>query len=687
MSLRTQLLALLLVTLLLPWAGCQTVRELEEALRDGQAQTLRDTAQALASVIGTQDRGTPSGGHVATPAPPGRPPPAARGEGLFVHPLSRAPETDGFDANWPVSGEARHRLPDGISWLRIGRSERHLHLFVSVIDDIVLMTPGTDRSGGLFDRVLVKTADPSGGPVRRWLFAAEAPGQFTPVEADAQWRSTGRAAATLLANWQPRRDGYQVEIRIPLPLVGEHLGVGFVDVDQPGGAERPVLSWSPGFLPGRRIEPDARLATDLRRLLPAGIRAEVLDAEGWRLAAAGSLTPVSGPDPTGPLLSALRDRWFTWWLEGSAPTRAPDPQEPVARTAGTEVTAALDGEPATARYRGPDGTRVAVAVPLAEGGILLLEQGSADIVTLGNRALTRMLTLALVFTGLLAMLLLGYASWLSWRVRRLSQAATEALGPRGEVRTTLPGRGGRDELGDLARSFSALLDRVAGYTSYLRGLGSRLSHEMKTPLAIVSASLENVRDSRDDAVIAAGLDRAREGTLRLQHILAALTEASQAEDMLRSTPREHYRPAPVIASCAAAYAAVHPQHAIEARLTDEHIELEGSPELLAQALDKLVDNAVDFTGDGGNISLELRSHGGLAEIAVTNAGPPLPAALEGQLFDSLVSLRERSDGRPHLGLGLYVVRLVAEFHGGQVHAKNIPGGVCVTLRLPLLMPG
>lgn len=672
MSLRTQLLALLLVTLLLPWAGCQTVRELEEALRAGQAQTLRDTAQALATVISAPDTGDVA--------------PNARGESLFVHPLSRAPETDGFDANWPVSSEARHRLPDGISWLRIGRSERHLHLFVSVADDIVLMTPGAGQVAEPFDRVLVKSAGADGEPLRRWLFAAEAPGQFTPVEADAQWRSSGRPAATLLANWQLRRDGYQVEIRIPLPLVGERLGVGFMDVDQQGERARPVLSWSPGFLPGRLIEPDARLAAELRGLLPPGIRAEVLDTQGWRLATAGSIAPVTAPDPAGPLFPALRDRWFTWWLEGAAPARPQDPQEPVARTTGEEVIAALAGEPGTARYRGADGTRLAVAVPLAAGGVLLLEQGSADIVTLGNRALTRMLTLALVFTGLLAALLLGYASWLSWRVRRLSRAAAEALGPRGEVRASLPGRGGRDELGDLARSFSALLGRVAGYTSYLRGLGSRLSHEMKTPLAIVSASLENVRDSRDAAAIEAGLNRAREGTLRLQHILAALTEASQAEDMLRSTPRERYRPAPVIASCAAAYADLHPQHVIEARGGDASIELEGSPELLAQALDKLVDNAVDFTPEGGRISLGLSAADGVVEIAVSNQGPPLPAALADQLFDSLVSRRERSDGRPHLGLGLYVVRLVAEFHGGQAQADNVPGGVCVRLRLPRAAP-
>lgn len=676
MRLRTQLLALLLVTLLLPWAGCQTVRELEEALRAGQAQTLEDTARAMAAVLAT------STGDRQAHIPAQSAAPGVRGEQLFVHRLSQAPETDGFDADWPMPPEARHRLPDGISWLRLGRSVRHLHLFVSIVDDVVLTTPGAGRTGELMDRILVKTTDATGENVRRWVFAAEAPGLFTPVEADAAWRASGRVAPTLLAYWQPRGDGYQVEIRIPLTVVGARLGVGFVDVDQPGGPAREVLSWSRGFLPGLWLESDEALAARLERLLPAGIRGEVLDAEGWRLAAAGSVSPVARPDPTGPLLSALRDRWFTWWLEGSAPARPLDPREPVARTTGEEVLAALAGEATSARYRGPEGTRVAVAVPLTDGGALLLEQGSAEIVTLGNRTLTRMLTLALLFAGLLAVLLLGYASWLSWRVRRLSRAAALALGPRGEVRTALPGSAGRDELGDLSRSFSALLGRVAGYTGYLRGLGSRLSHEMKTPLAIVSASLENLRDSRDEAALEAGLARAREGTLRLQRILAALTEASQAEDMLRSTPRERYAPTPVVASCAEAYASLHPQHRIEARLAEGPVAVDGSPELLAQALDKLVDNAVDFTPAGGRITLGLAVREDRVEIAVSNEGPALPQALTEQLFDSLVSMRERHDGQPHLGLGLFVVRLVAEFHGGHVLAENIPGGVCFVLSLP-----
>ena len=76
---------------------------------------------------------------------------------------------------------------------------------------------------------------------------------------------------------------------------------------------------------------------------------------------------------------------------------------------------------------------------------------------------------------------------------------------------------------------------------------------------------------------------------------------------------------------------------------------------------------------------------GGARIAVENAGPPLPEAARARLFDSMVSLREpgaRGQGT-HLGLGLYIVRIVAEFHRGSVRAVNLPGGAGVRFEVEL----
>ena len=97
------------------------------------------------------------------------------------------------------------------------------------------------------------------------------------------------------------------------------------------------------------------------------------------------------------------------------------------------------------------------------------------------------------------------------------------------------------------------------------------------------------------------------------------------------------------------------------------------------------DNALSFTPPDGWLRLSLRAVDGGAEIELANQGPPLPAAMQGRLFDSLVSLRDKATpgDAPHLGLGLYVVRLVAERHGGSASARNLDDGDGVVFSLRL----
>ena len=90
-------------------------------------------------------------------------------------------------------------------------------------------------------------------------------------------------------------------------------------------------------------------------------------------------------------------------------------------------------------------------------------------------------------------------------------------------------------------------------------------------------------------------------------------------------------------------------------------------------LDKLVDNAVDFTKDGDTIGVSVSSASGKVMIDVRNPGPPLPEEMRGELFDSMVSVRnDKSD--EHLGLGLYIARAITEGHGGQLLASNLDDG-------------
>ena len=80
--------------------------------------------------------------------------------------------------------------------------------------------------------------------------------------------------------------------------------------------------------------------------------------------------------------------------------------------------------------------------------------------------------------------------------------------------------------------------------------------------------------------------------------------------------------------------------------------------------------------------LQFEERYGEAEISLRNQGPLLPAAMQRQLFDSMVSVREKS-ARVHLGLGLHIVRLIVDFHGGTARAENLPDGSGVEFRIHL----
>jgi len=112
----------------------------------------------------------------------------------------------------------------------------------------------------------------------------------------------------------------------------------------------------------------------------------------------------------------------------------------------------------------------------------------------------------------------------------------------------------------------------------------------------------------------------------------------------------------------------------------------GALELIVQMLDKLIENAVDFCPSGGAIGVELSRSGGHYELSVQNDGPPIPPAMLDRLFESLFEQRSGHDDRPHFGLGLYIVRLIAEFHGGSARAENRTdgGGAIFTVTLPLI---
>jgi signal transduction histidine kinase len=290
-----------------------------------------------------------------------------------------------------------------------------------------------------------------------------------------------------------------------------------------------------------------------------------------------------------------------------------------------------------------------------------------------------------------AALLIAYATRLSMRIRRLRDEAESAIDARGRITRLASGSEAGDEIGDLSRSFSAVLERLAQHHAYLESMADRLSHELRTPIAVVRSSLENLKLGPERAQARGYIERAEEGLQRLNRILDRMVEASRLEQSLAVAERSRYDLVPVVRGCVEGYRIAYPGARFQMELP-ARAEVQGSPDLAAQLLDKLVENAVDFTSGAEPVRVSLATEDaggtGAALLTVANKGPALPPGAKARLFESMISVRQARDaaGRPHLGLGLYVARLIAEFHGGSILAADLPGGegVAVRVRMPTL---
>ncbi len=673
MNLKRQLLLVSLLTLVLPWAGYQFIHETESALRAGQQQMLAGAAKAIGDSLARFPEEFPQQHERAV------------GDQIYGHPLETRPEIDGYFDDWTIDRDSLSTLhgTDGPIHFAFGQFGETVYLYVEVNDrNVVYAGPGSrspDDGPTFFAGVsLVNTS-----PLylnETLVFAAEAPGAVIPVTRDDYGFRPERA---IQATWQDVPRGYQIEARIPASKLGTHLGI--IVSNTAHELESPVRSASfTSRVPAAFVTISPELSAAVANLTQTGMRSLVTDASGWRIATAGDLADtILNQDSAGS--AWLRILYDALVESGQAAELAkPDPS---GREQRDYVVTALNGDASASWFRSPENGRAVVAVsqPIkadnAVVGVVVLQQGTDAILSLTNETLVRLMNVTLIATLLVAATLLGYASWLSRRIRRLSMAAEDAL-DGDNLRSSLPSALSGDEVGDLSRSFSYVLGQLGDYNDYLRTLASKLSHELRTPLAIVTSSLENLEHEPLNEASAEYAARARDGADRLRRILTAMSEASRVEELMAHAEPEAFDLCAVLSSTILAYRDVYPQRHFDFETELETATSHGSPELIIQMLDKLVDNAVEFSNDGDTIIFGLERQDSVLVLSVTNPGPPLPERMRLQMFDSMVSVRPGQDDK-HLGLGLYIAKLIAEGHGGRIGADNTDTGVKLTISLPM----
>jgi two-component system sensor histidine kinase ChvG len=686
--LRTKLLLLALTTLALPWAGCQYAREMETVLRESEQQSLLAVATTIAgSLKGRQEL------LFRKDSLPG----LSNGSARDITPvvLSGVPLIDGRADEWDTDSRNLIRVPgpggDSLQ-LMAAIHERRLYLALLVRDAKVVYDASALaplESATIGDRIWLAFDDNRGGQ-QQLFFAGTGPGKVRGRRIET--REYGREEAVeeprIDAVWQRSRDGYILELGIPLSLVGQHIGVAVDDRDRRGATRSSYGTLDVADLraTGRLIAASPNLTDHLRQFAQPGVELTVASSTG------AVLTRIDAPALPGDYtrMRGFLPRMYRLFLDGDAIPRGISQAE--RQRAAESLTARVaKGKPETELFAGryENSVIVAAAAPIssADGkyiiGVIQLAQTADRWLTLRDRALTRLLNLTLFVTLFAVVAAFWFAGRMTLRISRLGAASETALGREGNVSRVLPESDARDELGDLSRSFSSLLGRLDEYTGYLRTLAGKLAHEIRTPLTIIRSSLENLESEPNSENAKVYISRAREGSERLGAILTAMGAATRVEEAIAHSDRQRFDLAALIREAAGAYGTAFPTKRFSAQVPDEVVEISGAPDLIVQMLDKLIDNAVDFSADGATISIILRTEPDHAELSVANPGPLLPADTANRLFESLWQSRIESDKRPHFGLGLYIVRLIAEFHGGTARAGNLPdnSGAVFTVRL------
>lgn len=299
---------------------------------------------------------------------------------------------------------------------------------------------------------------------------------------------------------------------------------------------------------------------------------------------------------------------------------------------------------------------------------------------------TAFLTAALAGLGLSLLLGIALSGTLVRRLRRLRVAALR-LGHAGPE-VELPVDRARDEVGDLARTFSTMQHQLRQQEEARRAFVATASHELRTPLASLDGMLEllddDLRDAEPDMKEAlALLERARVQSRRLARLAADLLDLSRldAQIRLRSEPVELSELSrAVLAEFELGTAEQDIRSTLE--MADGQVWALADPGSVARIVRILLDNAVRVCPPGSEIKIELHN-GSSAELSVTDQGPGIAAEDREVIFERFQRGRD-TGGKAGFGLGLAIGRELAERMGGRLELDDDYGpGARFTLRLPV----
>ena len=282
----------------------------------------------------------------------------------------------------------------------------------------------------------------------------------------------------------------------------------------------------------------------------------------------------------------------------------------------------------------------------------------------------------------IAVILAGLAGWLLSRralrpVAQMTRDADEIGETNLQHRLAMPRS--EDELGRLATTLNALLDRLEQAVQRERDFTADACHELRTPLAILRAELEVALDRTTDDAVRDSLRSALEECRRLEGLTDDLLLIARAE------ADQHGGRVPVDLGdlsdrVLGRFHTVASQRNITLTRTGEAV-VSGDPRALERALSNLVDNALRSVAEDGHVDIHVEATDATVLWSVHDDGAGVTDAAAHQLLDRFARAEQAHPGGA--GLGLAIVAAVSKLHHGDVQLENSQGrGLRVTIRLP-----
>lgn len=293
---------------------------------------------------------------------------------------------------------------------------------------------------------------------------------------------------------------------------------------------------------------------------------------------------------------------------------------------------------------------------------------------------------ALVLGGIVAALAaLGLGAVLARRAtapaRELTEAARAFTAGDRDRRVDV---GSDDEMGEMARSFNLMADRIDEEDRLRRSFAADVAHELRTPLAILRSQIEAIQDGVVEPTSLA-MASLHEEALRLGRLVADLETLASAEAAGFALERRRVDLAPLLADTAHDFAGPFESAGVSLETRLRPVEVHADATRIRQVATNLLSNALKFTPSGGSVVLELDGDDAGVWIRVRDTGPGIPPDELPRVFERF--FRGRSGRARGSGIGLTVARELVLAHGGEIAAEcPSEGGTVFTVRLPDASP-